>query len=185
MTLNRFLLLCCPAGRLKSPGSAADQRCWIWQRFNVSLKDTPPKRTLSNAAASHRGSGKASSPAALNSKCTAVVYSERRQKEPSSSNDATCRRPLVFHDFSCDYITSSLSHLLPLQWFHCSQTRITSFNLWQKDTSTIKHRLRVKNASSFPGNGSQTQVWASPGITGSDRKTLCSFINAQKSRVQR
>lgn len=135
MILNRFLLLCCPAGRLKSPGSASDQRCWIWQRFNVSLKDTPPKQTLSNAAASSRGSGKASSPAALNSKCTAAVYSERRQKELSSSNNATCRRPLVFHDFSCDYMWLPLSRV----YFHFSdftaaRLRITSFNLWQKDT---------------------------------------------------
>lgn len=135
MILNRFLLLCCPAGRLKSPGSAADQRCWICPRFNVSLKDTPPKQTLSNAAASHRGSGKASSPAALNSKRTAAVYSERRQKELSSSNTATCRRPLMFHNFSCDYmwlLFLSLSHQLPLQWFHCSQTMNNKLQLVAK-----------------------------------------------------
>lgn len=138
MILNRFLLLCCPAGRLKSPGSAADQRCWICPRFNVSLKDTPPKQTLSNAAASHRGSGKASSPAALNSKRTAAVYSERRQKELSSSNTATCRRLLMFHNFSCDYMWLLFLSLSRINFhfsdFTAARLWITSFNLWQKDT---------------------------------------------------
>lgn len=134
MILNRFLLLCCPAGRLKSPGSAADERCWIWQRFNVSLSRTlHPSRRSATQQLPAEGAVK---PARLQLWIASVQlrFTQRggkRSYHPLTTPHAVGRScsttsPVI----TCDFL--SLSHLLPLQWFHCSQTTNNKLQLAAK-----------------------------------------------------